>query len=73
MLTDVTQRQRPEQGIAQRVQGHITIGMSGQSFAVRNAYTAQHHVVAIGEGMHIQSLSYALLHALTPALTVVAR
>ena len=72
MLADVAQRRSAEQCIAQCVQCHVSIGMSCQAFFVGNAHATEHHVVALGKGMHIESLAYPDRHAFTPVPTAAA-
>lgn len=55
MPPDVAQGQRAQHRIAQRVDGHIAIGMRQQALVVGDAHTCQDHVVALTEGMDIES------------------
>src|SRR3546814_6940901 len=57
MLADITQRQRAEQGIAQRVDHHIAIGMRDDTGIMGDPHAAQHHMIARAERMHVVALT----------------
>lgn len=57
MTTDIPQRRRPQQGIAQGMDQHIAIRVGGKGVAVGNGDTAEHQVVAVGKGVYIVAVS----------------
>ena len=63
MLADVAQRGRAEQGIADRVQQHIGVGMAKQTAIVGNIDTADDQPAPLGEGMHVETVAYTNVHA----------
>src|SRR5579859_5942918 len=65
MPADVTQGCRAQQRIAKRVQQHVAIRVGLHAFAVDDAHTAQHHVVAGSEGVHV--VTVADPHVFSPA------
>ena len=50
-------------------QGNVAVGMRGQAAVVGYADTAQRHVVAVGEGVHVQPLPDSEAHLFTPSPT----
>src|SRR5690606_38637275 len=71
-MADITERQCTEQRIRQCVQQYIAIRMRQQAATVRNAHAAEHHMVAVGEGMHVKATAYANCHA-SPSSSCCAR
>src|SRR5690606_691494 len=59
---DVAQRQRAEHRVAQRVQDHVAVAVRGDAAIMRHAHAAQHHVVALDEGVYVVALADADLH-----------
>ena len=59
MRPDVAIGERAENGIDQRMQRDIGVGMSGDAARMRNSHAAKHDVVAVGEGMHIKAIAGA--------------
>ena len=53
MRADIAVRQRAENSVDQRVETDVAVGMSEKSAVVRHANTANHHVIAVAEGVHI--------------------
>ncbi len=50
---DIAVRQRAEDGVDQRMQPDIAVGMRQKAFAVRHADAAQHQMIAVAEGMDV--------------------
>ena len=57
MRTDIAVRQRAEDGVDQRVQADVAVGMGEKAFAVRHADAADHHMIAVAEGMNVVAVS----------------
>ena len=55
MGADVAFGERPENGVDQRMQHHVGIGMAGQGLAMRDAHAAEHDMIAVAEGMHVDA------------------
>jgi hypothetical protein len=55
MLTDIAKTRGAEQGIAERVQQHVAIGVRDHTLRVRHTDAAEHHVIARPKGMHIKT------------------
>ena len=53
MHADVAVGERAEDGVDQRMQHHIGVGMAGNATAVRDAHAAEPDVIAVGELMHV--------------------
>src|SRR5258708_2811051 len=53
MRTDIAVRQRTEDGVDQRVQADVAVGMGEKATAVRHANTAKHQVIAVAEGVNV--------------------
>ena len=49
MDTDISVREGAENGIDKGVQDHVRVGMTREAMVVWNAYSCEHHVVAIAE------------------------
>lgn len=62
MLSDIPQRQGPQQGIAQGVQGHIAVGMGHTALCVGYFHTAKHERQSIRQPVHVISVSYSQFH-----------
>jgi hypothetical protein len=50
---DIAVGQRAEQGIDQRVEPDIAVGMGNEAFVERHAYAADHHVVAVTQRVDV--------------------
>ena len=57
MFADIAQRGRTEQGIAQGMQQHITIGMGQQAEFMGNLHAAQGDKGALTEAVHIVAVA----------------
>ena len=55
MRADIAVGQRAENGVGQRVQAHIGVGMAGELVRVRDAHAAQHDMIAGREGVHVDA------------------
>ena len=53
MRADIAVRQRAENGVDQRMQADIAVGMGEKAFRVRHAHAADHQMIAVAEGMHV--------------------
>src|SRR6202048_4424267 len=53
MRTDIAVRQRAEDGVDQRVEADIAVGMRQKAFAVRHADAADHQVIAFAKGVDV--------------------
>jgi hypothetical protein len=56
MLADVAQAGSAQQGIAERVQHNVTVGMRLEAALMGHRHPAQHQASAVLEGMHIETL-----------------
>ena len=56
MLTDVAFGKRTENGVDQRMQRHVGIGMPGHAARMRNAHAAEHDMIAVGESVHVKAV-----------------
>ena len=50
---DIAVGQRAEDGVDQRVQADIAVGMGEKASGVRHAHAADHQMIAVAEGMHV--------------------
>ena len=50
---DVAVRQRAENGVDQRMQADIAVGMGEKAACVRHADAADHQMIAVAEGVHV--------------------
>ena len=55
MHADVAVGERAEDGVGQRVQDHIGVGMAGERLGVRDLDAAEGDVIARPEGMHVEA------------------
>ena len=53
MRTDVAVRQRAEDGVDQRMQADIAVGMGEKAAGMRHAHAAEHQMIAVAEGVHV--------------------
>ena len=53
MRTDIAVRQRAEDGVDQRVQADIAVGMGEKTAVVRHPDAADHQMIAVAEGMDV--------------------
>jgi hypothetical protein len=63
----------PQQGVAQSVQSDITVRVRLEAPGVRYPHAAEHNVISLGEGVHIQSLAYPEVQDLTPSRIAAAK
>src|SRR5262245_24630946 len=59
MHPDVAQARGAEQRIAERMQQHIAVGMREDAVGMRNLLSAKRDVIAVGEAVHVVTLSDA--------------
>ena len=59
MRADVAVGERAENGVDQRMQRDVGVGMSGHAARMRNADAAEHDVIAVGEGVHVEAVADA--------------
>ncbi len=59
MLTDVAERERAEQCVAQRVDHDVAIRMRDESTFMRDAHAGEHDVVAGTECVYVDALADA--------------
>src|SRR5262249_46311526 len=52
---DIAVSERAEDGIDERVQNDVRIRMPGQSTRMGDAHTAEHHMIARVETMHVEA------------------
>jgi hypothetical protein len=57
VLADVAEAQSPQHGVAQRVNDHIAVRVRHDALRVRNGHAAQNDVIAVAEGMHVETLT----------------
>ena len=57
MTADVALAERPQHGIAQRMDHHVAVGVRDDAAVVGNAHAAEHDVVAVAERMHVETLA----------------
>jgi hypothetical protein len=56
---DIAFGERAQDGVDQRMQRHVGVGMSGHTPRMRNTHPAEHDVIAVGEGVHVESVADA--------------
>ena len=56
---DVAVGKRAEDGVDERVQRDVGVGMSGEPARMRDAHAAEHDVIAVGEGVNVETVSRA--------------
>ncbi len=56
MPADVAVAQRPEDGIAERVDHDVAVRVRHNAAGMRDAHAAEHDMVALAEGVHVESL-----------------
>jgi hypothetical protein len=66
MLADIPKGRSAQQGIAECVQGHITIRMRGQALLMGNPDTAEHDVITVSKYVDVESLANPETHGITP-------
>jgi tRNA splicing ligase len=59
MFANITECAGAQQGITQRVQQHIAIGMRNNTARVRNRNAAQHDMIAVTKTVNIVTMPYA--------------
>ena len=59
MLADIALGERAQDGIDQRMQRHISIRMAGHAAAMRDAHAAEHHMIAVDKGVHVEAVADA--------------
>ena len=57
MLADVAVGERAEDRIDERMQRHVGVGMAGQPAVVRDLHAAEHDVIAVAEGVHVEAVA----------------
>ena len=62
-VADIPQRQAAQQGVAEGVDGHITVGMCHKAGGRRDLHAAQPHGQAIGQGVHVVTVTYSDIHS----------
>ncbi len=55
MRADIAVGERAENGIDQRMQHHVGVGMPGQPAVMGDAHAAEHDVIAVAKGMHVEA------------------
>ena len=63
MVADVAQRERAEDGVAQRVDGHVAVAVGDQAARMRHLDAAEHDVVAVAEAVDVEAVADAELHS----------
>src|SRR3984957_6207830 len=53
MRTDISVRERAEKGVDQRMQADIAVGMGEKAAGVRYVDAANHHMIAVAEGVDV--------------------
>ena len=66
VATDVAERECAEDGVAQRVDHHVAIAVCLDPARVRDPHAAEHHVVAVAEGVDVEALADAQVHVAAP-------
>ena len=61
-VADVPEGQGPEEGVAEGVDGHVSVRMGDKAGRRRDAYAAQPHRQPIRKGMHVVSVSDSEFH-----------
>lgn len=59
VATDVSERLRPEQGVADCMQQHVSVRMGYEARVVVNANPAEDDMISGTEGVHIVAVSYS--------------
>jgi hypothetical protein len=70
---DVSHRRSPEQGVTNGVQSDVAVRVRLEAPGMRYPHAAEHDVIAPGEGVHIQSLAYTEIQAITSLQTAAAK
>ena len=70
MLSDVSLAERAQHGIAQRVDHDVAVGVRHHPPVVRDVHATQHHVIAVAEGVNVESLPdpHLALHPFPPRI-----
>ena len=55
MRADVAVAERAENGVDQRMQHHVGVGMSVQPAVMGNADAAEHDMIAVAEGVDVEA------------------
>ena len=56
---DIAVGERAEDRVDQRVQRDVGVGMSGDAARMRDAHAAEHDVIAVAEGVHVETAAGA--------------
>ena len=56
---DIAVGERAENGVDQRMQRHIGVRMPGHAARMRDAHAAEHDMIAVGEGVHVEAVAGA--------------
>ena len=62
-MADVPQRQAPQQGVAQGMDGDIAVGVGYKAGFGRDADAAQPHRQAFGQCMHVITVANSNIHS----------
>ena len=57
MLADVAVGERTENGVDDRVQRDVGVGMAGEAALMLDPHAAEHDMVAVAEGMHVEAVA----------------
>ena len=66
MVADVAERERAQQGVAQRMYGDIAVGVRHEARRAVDAHSAQPHRNAFRNPVDIISLTYPYSHSIVP-------
>ncbi|MNW60496.1 hypothetical protein D3C74_384870 [compost metagenome] len=66
VLADIPKCQRTQNGITYRVQQHVCVRVTQQSFFIRNRYSANNTRASLYQLMYIKSLSYTYHRFFSP-------
>ena len=66
MVADVAQRERAQQGVAERVDGDIAVRVRHEALRALDAHSAQPHRQSIRQAVDVISLAYPYSHSIVP-------
>ena len=61
-MADVPQCQTAQQGVAQGVDGNISVRVGHEARGGRNLHPAQPHGKALGQGVYVVTVTYSDIH-----------
>ena len=61
-MADVAEGERAKQRVAQRVDGHVAVGMGHKARGGGNLHAAQPHREVGRQGVHVVSITYSDIH-----------